>query len=715
MRRQIHEARYFLYSQAFADGLRTTVAILIPAVAGAYFGFFQTGITLALGALCVSLTDAPGPLLNKRNGMLACAITLFVVGLLTVLAQPYPLLMGLEIVAVGFFFSMFNAYGPRAAAVGSAAILIMILSMDQRLPPSQAPVYAAYVTAGGLWYFLLSYFFSLVRPYRPGQRVLGDCLREIAGYLRVKARFYEPDTDLLRAYRRLVARQVVVHEKQDAVRDLLFKTRQIVQESTPDGRRLVLLFVEAVDLFEDATATYHDYKSLRSRFADTGILRQIAGRIRLLAAELDRLGVAVQTQSAYQPHHDLEQELVSLKAEMDALPRLATESHLVLRKILVNLRRLIQRLHRLNRYAAGDVTGETLQLDHGRFVSHQPLDPRTYAENLTLKSGIFRHALRVALASLLGYYLIRIINYGTHSYWVLLTIAFILKPAFSLTRERNVQRIIGTVSGIGIALAVLLLFPARPVQFGFLVLFMLLTYSFLRINYLAMVLFTTPFVIILFSFHGLPFREVILERLFDTVLGCAIAFGASVLLFPSWEAGQLSTHLQGVMQANLTYLKLLLSGLEGRPIPLLSYKLARKEIYVQTANLSASFQRMLNEPAALQKNAPRLQQFIVLQHLLFSNIAALMLELMQKSPRVYPPVLVQKARKALLQVGSSLERMGVQPEAIEASDIKAGFEGATGEPLWDTQLDYIVDACKDMDKLVAQTFAGNVSASRMQP
>jgi hypothetical protein len=48
---QLREIRYFLYSQAFADGLRTTLAILVPAVAGYYEGRFEDGMSLSLGAL----------------------------------------------------------------------------------------------------------------------------------------------------------------------------------------------------------------------------------------------------------------------------------------------------------------------------------------------------------------------------------------------------------------------------------------------------------------------------------------------------------------------------------------------------------------------------------------------------------------------------------------------------------------------------------------
>ncbi|RYY91555.1 MAG: hypothetical protein EOO11_22540, partial [Chitinophagaceae bacterium] len=196
LRFERREIRYFLYSQAFADGLRTTVAILVPALLGLYTDRLDIGMTLSLGALCVSLTDAPGPLTNKRNGMLFAVLALFTISALTSFARIHPITMAIELAAVAFFFSMFNAYGPRAAGVGNAAILIMVLTMDKVVPFSGALVHAALIAAGGLWYFTLSLVFSLISPYRPAQRVLGDCLREMARYLGTKARFYDPATDL---------------------------------------------------------------------------------------------------------------------------------------------------------------------------------------------------------------------------------------------------------------------------------------------------------------------------------------------------------------------------------------------------------------------------------------------------------------------------------------------------------------------------------------
>src|SRR5256885_15023235 len=106
MKKEVREIRNFFYSQAFADGLKMSVGILIPSIIGSYFNYFDVGLTISLGALCVCLADAPGPFIHKKNGMLICSLFVFLVSLTTIYARQNIYTMGLEIALVSFFFSM---------------------------------------------------------------------------------------------------------------------------------------------------------------------------------------------------------------------------------------------------------------------------------------------------------------------------------------------------------------------------------------------------------------------------------------------------------------------------------------------------------------------------------------------------------------------------------------------------------------------------------
>ena len=670
---------YFFFSQHFSDGLRTTLAILVPALLGARWGQLAAGITLSTGALCLSITDAPGPLQHRRNGLLA-ALALVVVGaLVTGALAPYRLALGLAVVALSFGLTMLLVWGARAGAVGSAALLGMVLTLAH--PPAGARaigLHAALLGLGGGWYLALALVQSQVQPYRAGQQALGECLHAVADFLQIKAAFYNASTDLDDDYRRLVAQQVVVSDRQEAVRDLIFRTRQIVTESTSAGRRLVLTFTETVDLYDHITAGYYDYAALRAAFGDTGILTEIQAFLSRLAADLDYLGSAIVANRAYgRPAPDRLAELTRLQARINALPASdpATGlSTLMLKKILINLRDLHQRVGNLRRYfdeaqaAAGTSAPDPGRVaSHTQFVARQDLEWRAFGQNLTLASSVFRHAVRMALACAVAYAVAELLWHGQHNYWILMTVTFMLKPGFSLTRERNIQRISGTLLGGLLGVLVLWAVPGGNARLGFLLVFMLTAYSFQRTRYLVTVIFLTAYLLILFSFLGLSYLGVIQERLTDTILGCAIALATAYLLFPRWESDQLPTLLAATLRANLAYLRQLADRLAGREVPPTTYRLLRKDVYVASANLAAAFQRMLSEPRRTRRHPTEVHQFVVLNHILSANISALTTTWQDSAtpnPAV-PPASRRMLTSAQAALSKSLVLLAVAPAATE--------------------------------------------------
>ncbi|MGZ5190869.1 MAG: FUSC family protein, partial [Flavisolibacter sp.] len=345
-------------------------------------------------------------------------------------------------------------------------------------------------------------------------------------------------------------------------------------------------------------------------------------------------------------------------------------------------------------------------LDHSHFVSHQTLDLKVLWDNINLESSVFRHSIRVSISCIVGYIIVNTISYGNYNYWILLTIAFILKPEFSLTKSRNIQRLIGTLIGGAIGVTILIFIPNKSIQFIFLVLFMIGNYSFMRINYLIMVICVTPFVLILFNFLGEGFIELATERILDTVIGCAIAISASYFLFPKWESEHLKVYLANMLKANAAYLEKIVEGLSGKTISELDYKLVRKEVYVSSANLAATFQRMLSEPKSKQSDTKKVHQFVVLNHILFSNMATVATTLVRKEPRLHPSQVIIASKNSLSHLnavtnnltGKETTSKNIPPsprsilqetETISADDV-----------LLKNQLDFISRTVKDIEKIV---------------
>src|SRR5437016_1613623 len=171
----------------------------------------------------------------------------------------------------------------------------MVLNIDRPQQGEDVLLNAAFVCAGGIWYMLLSLLLYNIRPYKLVQQALGDCILATSNYLRIRASFYDKRVTYENTYRQMLEQQIAVHENQNLARELLFKSRDIVKESTNTGRTLVMIFLDIVDLFERAMTSYQDYEELHRYFNDTDIFQRYKQLILELSKELDDIGLAVKS------------------------------------------------------------------------------------------------------------------------------------------------------------------------------------------------------------------------------------------------------------------------------------------------------------------------------------------------------------------------------------------------------------------------------------
>ena len=694
--------QYFLFSQHLSDGIRITLEIILPAIVFAQFGRLDLGLLMSTGALCVSLTDSPGPVEHKRTAMLYCMLFIFLMSLVTGFVNTHIFLLGLLVLFSSFFFTMFSVFGVRAAALGTAVLLVMVLRMDKIVAPAEVLFDSLLILAGGLWYLVTALFFFKLYPYRPAQRLLGDCLHATGRFLRIKAALYDANTNITEEYRKLMAQQIVVSEKQDELRELLYKNRELIKDPTDTGKLLVITFADVIDLYEHIMATWYDYTQLRERFGNTHILAEVSIIIHALADEIDSMGLAIQSHGVYKKQYQLLPALETLKLKIDALDN-TSESNLVLKKILVNLRNLGERIDELMNYFKGDTTVNRSMPGDGyyaKFVAHQVISSTVFKSNLGLESAVFRHSLRMMITCVAGFIIAKILPNAHHSYWLLLTIIVILKPGFSLTKQRNYERLFGTIGGGILGMLLIYFIHDRTILFGFIIFFMVGTYTFIRTNYILMVIFTTPYVLILFSLLGLGFVNVAEERLLDTAIASVLAFLSSYFLFPQWESLQLESYMVKVLKANKNYLQQLVSFFSGGSYTPLEYKLVRKELFVSIANLSASFQRMLSEPKNKQRNSREIYEFVVLNHVLSSNIASLTANVAANETRLYRKEILMPVKKSITIIKESLlqlDHLALKEDTVNLF-ISAAPEYGADEQLKE-QVNFIYKVSSDIGKI----------------
>lgn len=633
IQRPVRTIQDFLLSTYFADGLRITFGVLLPSLILAQFGMLKYGMSLSLGALCISIVDTPGPIVHRRNAMLVTTGLITIFSVLVGLTNRNPYFIGTLLVASSFIFSMFFLYGNRAAAIGTSVLLIMVLSIDDVRPWKDVLIYAMLILAGSVWYTLLSYSFYRLRPYRLVQQTLSESIHEVSNFLRAKALFYHKNIDYEANYADLLQLQVEVHEKQDAVRELLFKTREIVTDSTPEGRFLLLVFVDMVDLYEQVMSTYYNYGQLHEQFDEAGILVRYEQVINRIAAELDEIAFSLKTGGTPPAPAILIAEVNRLKEEILILEnnnqdgKYNTLGIIALKNIEVNIENILSRVKTINSYF-NKKEKKNLKDDRSieveRFITRQNIDIKQFFENLTFSSNTFRHSVRVAIVMLIGYVVAQFMN-SSHSYWILLTILVISKPGFSLTKQRNYQRLIGTVVGAFIGMGLLIYVDDKHTLFFILIICMIGAYSFQRKNYVISVLFMTPYILVLYDFLGMGSLSIARERIYDTLIGSGIALLGSYTLFPNWEHQNLKEAMTKMLLANLAYFDQVTLLYFNQENSLMNYKVARKEVYVTSANLASLFQRMFSEPKSKQRLMKEMHQFTALNHLLSSYVATLSL------------------------------------------------------------------------------------------
>jgi uncharacterized membrane protein (TIGR01666 family) len=670
----------FINGRYASEGIRITAGIIMPSLVMNFFDMLPTGLVMSFGALCVSVADTPGAAKHRINGMLATCVLVSVLSVTTHYIAVSPFFLGVLLTVAGFVFSMLAVYGVRSSAVGIAALLMIVLSLQS--PPHGKDIWidAGYTLAGGTWYMLYSLALYRLRPYKFIQQVLGDYIQDVSVYLRSRGDLYgdNPDYDKINA--RLMLQQVSAETHQNLLSDLLFNTRKIIKESTQTGRVLIKIYMDVAELFESVMTTYQDYDVLHKQFDETGILEDYRKIILSLSDEMHEIGIAIKSGIDSQPLVATTTLIEKAKGNFEQL-RInymkgdKLEYFVGLGRILRNLEDLNERLAVLHKYSTYEVelkkTDTNAKIYQG-FVERISIRPSLFINNLNFNSNIFRHALRMALALLVGY-IVSLFFKVDRGYWILLTIVVILKPAYSLSKQRNYDRLIGTAVGITIGMVILFTLKNNSILLALMLFFMAGSYTFMRTNYFMSVLLMTPYLLIFFHLlYPYNLKDLMIDRLVDTSIGSVIAFIASLFLVPAWESSSIRKLMVKMIEANDKYYSLVAgSFVSSGPFNADQIKIARKETMVALANLSDAFTRMLSEPKRFRQGIKNIHRFVVLNHNLSAHLATLSYFLQAKQNPFRSADLLPVTQQTRLHFTNAIKRLegelGELPQADKSS------------------------------------------------
>ena len=628
------ELKKFVTSQYIYSGVRIALAVVIPSIILAYLGVLKQFFLFPLGTIFLALTDMPGPFHRRRNSLILALFFYFSISLVAGLLKDFPILIFLEIIIFGLFFTMLGIYGKRLDIVGSLTLVVFAIFIDGAPGVHSALWNACVFSLGAAWFFIVFLLVTVLKPYKLAEQMIGENYIELGKYLRLKSQFYLKNPDFEAIYSQIFGLEVRIKEHQEATREVVFKTRQMVRESTSTSRLLMQLFLNSFDLHEMLILSTNDYKKLQKSFGDKEILEKINLYLNKLSNELINIGISIQGGMKASPIINISDELHQLHEEFFELRNKemnaeTLENFMILRQIFLRITEIsdeIQTIYKLKTQNIKLVKSLSTGLDLEKFVTkEEKLNHKVFINNFSLESNHFRHAIRITLAMMIGYAISKFQFLNIHKvYWILITILAIMRPAYSITKRRNILRIYGTVAGAIVGFVIVYYITNPIVLLGIFLVCLMLTFSLLKDKYAWAVFFMTVYIFLIFDFMKPGnFNDIFLERLFDTLIAAVIVFFVSYLVLPVWEHQKNKTLILKYIKANDKYFNRIIDILNQKNIEIQDYKMSRKEAIISLANLSDNFQKMLSDPKDQQKNLENIHLFVTTAHLFTAYVASL--------------------------------------------------------------------------------------------
>ncbi|MER8104171.1 FUSC family protein [Kitasatospora sp. NPDC094016] len=316
-------------------------------------------------------------------------------------------------------------------------------------------------------------------------------------------------------------------------------------------------------------------------------------------------------------------------------------------------------------------------IGHARAVAHEPApdpyagdDPlgrpaalqiraRRAAHALLLSRASWRYGLRLALCIGLAQILVSVIAVP-RSYWVSLTVTFVLKPDFGSVFSRAVLRALGTAAGLLVAIPVLAEVPHGwwdvPVMAALATLIPVLSAK----GYAFQTAAITPVILLLSDLLNHRGFHLVLPRLYDSLIGCGIALLTGYLLWPdSWHT-RIGERLADAVADTAAYVSLAFTTAPGADQP--ARARYRRRLYRDLSAVRSEFQRALTEPPPVGARAEAWWPLVIAVERIVDTTTATRVRVEHGAPAPSPAEVGAVVRE-LGDLAGALRSGGPLPEA----------------------------------------------------
>ncbi len=617
--------RRYTLNSAWLYNARIFIALCGSTALPWWLGDVKLTIPLTLGVVAGALADLDDRLAGRLRNLVITLICFFIASASVELLFPWPWLFAIGLTLSTSVFILLGGLGQRYATIAFGALLIAIYTMlgvslyDQWY---QQPVL---LLLGAVWYNLLTLAGHLIFPIRPLQDNLARSYEQLAHYLELKSRLFDPDIEddgQAPLYDLALANGQLVTTLNQTKASLLTRLRG--DRGQRGTRRTLHYYFVAQDIHERASSSHIQYATLREKFRYSDVMFRFQRLLFMQAQACQQLSRSILLRTPYQHDPRFERAFTHLDAALDRVQASGTsaEQMKALGFLLSNLRAIDAQLATIESGQAQAMPGNDVenQLADDSLNGFSDMWLRL-SRNFSPESALFRHAVRMSVVLCIGYAFIQVTGLD-HGYWILLTSLFVCQPNYNATRHRLALRILGTLVGVAIGLPILYFVPSVEGQLILIVITGVLFFAFRNVQYAHATMFITLLVLLCFNLLGEGF-EVALPRIIDTLIGCAIAWAAVSFIWPDWRFRNLPRVLDQAMNANCRYLDAILEQYHQGRDNRLAYRIARRDAHNRDAELASVVSNMSTEPRATAETREVAFRLLCLNHTFTSYISAL--------------------------------------------------------------------------------------------
>ena len=646
-----------------SNGLAAAFGLLLIAMLVHLLSGTTAGSAATIGVIVCIPSDQAAPVRGKFWHLLPAAALGIPLFFAVQMLHSNPALLGLLLVPATFLAFLAGAWGKRGLPIVVSVMFSMVFSMAV---PASAGLAGAlertlYFGLGAGFYLCYATLANALLNSRYRKQMLADTLMALAQLMRTQAeQFVLGGSQDRRTQAPLVGAQL---RQQAALTDLLQSSRDLLLESpnSVPRQRLAASLIHVLEMRDHLMACSLDLETLNAapgNFQAMQALHVVLGEV---AQDMEWLSDAYLLGLPFPPIADRRAQLSALSWDAsDAAP--AASGRMLVRGLANRVGNLNDEAVRLSALARGEVEPDIAMVRNSwhMFVSATSWSWRPFVTIWRRKAPPLRHAVRAALAIGFAYAVSLVLPWGTHDYWILLTIVVVLRGSLAQTIERRNSRVAGTLIGCLLAGLVIAAHLPTPILLLVLSLAQAFAHAMAVRRYLVTAIAATVLGLVQAHLVNVGASPVfaVLERVADTLLGVSVAWAFSYVL-PSWERDQVASLVARALAAQERYARLSLTLGQAdqlRGAPELAWRLARRESYDALSALVQATQRALSEPRAVQPPLEVLGRILARSYQLLGQLTSIKTMLTLSRDRLQLAEVVPALAQTTLALDATLAR-----------------------------------------------------------